>query len=322
MQHHENLKTSQRRLSDNLTLSREVIASSSATYPISKVFQPHHMADTQQQVITNDRMLEDFARSLQRRTRSKHTVRAYLADVRKLLQFLQTKNPDHLLSATNPGIIDEYVRHVERVTPSEASVKRQVMGLRQFFGYLVRQKLMSTNPIRTISVVHLPVDAIPYGNLKRMFEHLSNQQASGPPEIVTRYMRDELFMLFMLIHGVRQYQMPSLRISCIQKENGAYLLPVSQTVILRIEGIILSLLHNYLRIRQGNRDVIFIDPVTQRPITAAGMRIIMTELTYAAGSPVTPKTIRHTFELLQANPDSAGAVLQWVADLHNGRATD
>lgn len=279
------------------------------------------MSDAQEQVITNEELLAGFSDHLRKQAKSKHTVRAYLADVRKLVRFLQNGSSEHPLTQTTPDSVDAYVRHLEETTPSDSSVKRQVMGLRQFFSFLVRRRLMQSNPIRSVSVVHLPVDAIPAANLRRLFEHLYTRRTAERQEDVIRYVRDELMLLFMLVLGVRQYQLPMLRVSGMKKEDGAYRLTVAQNFVIKLDGVILGLLHNYLKARQCSGDIIFVEPLTKRPISAASIHAVLTELTYAAGSPVTPKTVRHTFERFQTNPETANSLLEWIAQLHNGRMT-
>jgi integrase/recombinase XerD len=299
-----------------------VIDSAPAITTIREVFQLVLMSDAQEQVITNEELLTGFSEHLRKQAKSKHTIRAYLADVRKLVRFFQNGNSEHPLTQTTPDSVDAYVQHLEATTPSDSSVKRQVMGLRQFFSFLVRRKLIQTNPIRSVSVVHLPVDAIPDSNLRRVFDHLYARQTTERPEDALRYLRDELLLLFMLVLGVRQYQLPLLRVSGMKKEDGAYQLTVAQNFIIKLDTVILGLLHNYLKARQCNGDIIFVEPVTKRPISPASIHAVLTELTYAAGSPVTPKTIRHTFERFQTYPETANSLLEWIAHLHNGRVTD
>jgi integrase/recombinase XerD len=299
-----------------------VIDSVPAITTIREVFQLVLMSGAQEQVITNEELLTGFSEHLRKQAKSKHTVRAYLADVRKLVRFFQNGNSEHLLTQTTPERVDAYVQHLEETTPSDSSVKRQVMGLRQFFSFLVRRRLIQTNPIRSVSVVHLPVDAIPVANLRRMFEHLYTRQTTERQDDTIRYVRDELMLLFMLVLGVRQYQLPLLRVSGMKKEDGAYQLTVAPNFIIKLDGVILGLLHNYLKTRQYGGDTIFAEPLTKRPISSASIHAVMTELTYAAGSPVTPKTIRHTFERFQTNPETANSLLEWIAQLHNGRMAE
>jgi hypothetical protein len=116
--------------------------------------------------------------------------------------------------------------------------------------------------------------------------------------------------MFMIFLGVRQYQIPRLKLSTITRQGGALTIGVSQETKIQIEGPIMTTLRAYLDKRHSNNDVIFLEPESNRPVRTSSISALLQELTYALRIECTPVALFHTYQHFMLYPE----VLQRVLD--------
>ncbi len=93
------------------------------------------------------------------RTASKHTLRAYLCDVRGFLRFLTDRyfgGPDSPIEAVKPGEIDRlkmraYLAHLQSGKISKRSAARKLSAIRAFFDFLMDDGVIESNPADEVS---------------------------------------------------------------------------------------------------------------------------------------------------------------------------
>jgi hypothetical protein len=120
----------------------------------------------------------------------------------------------------------------------------------------------------------------------------------------------------MILYGVRQYQLSSLKLSQLQKNGKDVVLTVKRGLAIKLDGIVLQRLRDYLSIRKSNVDTIFIEPLRRKPVDHAIMRTVLTELSYALRVDCSPRTLYDTHLRLQQNPEERQKLL---AELGSGR---
>jgi hypothetical protein len=113
----------------------------------------------------------------------------------------------------------------------------------------------------------------------------------------------------MVFHGIRQYQIPKLKLSAIQPSSGAVVLQVKKDFGVKLEGLILNKLRMYLVSRNSNSESVFLEPFESKPITAAGLMAMLIELRYALTLDCTPKKLFNTFLYFQDNPEEKKRIL-------------
>ncbi|MFO0600063.1 MAG: tyrosine recombinase XerC [Myxococcaceae bacterium] len=98
--------------------------------------------------------VEAFLRHLQvARAASKHTVRAYTQDLKALEAYLQPLNVA-VEKATHLHL--RGFLGVQSVTLAAASRARRLAGLKSFYGFLARRKVIEVNPARRVKTPKLP----------------------------------------------------------------------------------------------------------------------------------------------------------------------
>jgi integrase/recombinase XerC len=100
---------------------------------------------------STDRLFQSYIRYLEvERNASPYTVRNYIHDLRHFLEFLGAEK------VTTLGEVDRHLlrRYIASLLESgfeKTSVARKVSALRSFYRYLIRENIVSSNPLATIS---------------------------------------------------------------------------------------------------------------------------------------------------------------------------
>jgi len=98
-------------------------------------------------ISTNTKMLEEFQAYLEfDRNLSKHTLRAYTADIEHFLFWLK----DVELSEVNTNTIRLYFSQIQVFEYSKTTIARKIAALRTFFRFLYREKIVNSNPAEAI----------------------------------------------------------------------------------------------------------------------------------------------------------------------------
>lgn len=81
---------------------------------------------------------------------SQHTIRAYQIDLSQFLEFLiDRKNHQDILTVKRDDIRD-FIGYLLKYGYDKRSVARKLSSLKSFFKYLIRKKILSTNPAKAI----------------------------------------------------------------------------------------------------------------------------------------------------------------------------
>ncbi len=95
----------------------------------------------------NTRLLEEFMVYLEvERNLSKHTLRAYTADIEHFLFWLKELE----VSAVNTNTIRLYLSQIQVFNYSKTTVARKIAALRTFYRFLYRERIVEYNPVDNI----------------------------------------------------------------------------------------------------------------------------------------------------------------------------
>ena len=125
-------------------------------------------------------------------------------------------------------------------------------------------------------------------------------------------------LLLMLIYGIRQYNIPSLKLSAMKREGSSVLIAVSDEFSIRLEGTVLQKLYQYLKLRNSKVDFIFTELRSGKPVASRTLHSLMIELSYAVRVQVNPRTLYHTFLHLQRHPEDAAQLIRELTKLDEG----
>ena len=83
---------------------------------------------------------------------SENTIKAYSNDCKAFNQWLFLKKGYKAVSAIEEDI-ENYLKHLNSINLSNASINRKLSSIKHFFNYLSKAKLLKSNPVINISVL-------------------------------------------------------------------------------------------------------------------------------------------------------------------------
>jgi integrase/recombinase XerC len=138
------------------------------------------------------------------RNASPYTVRNYRADLADFFKFL-TKKELTLLNEVDRHVLRDYLSHLVEVGIAKASIARKLSAIRSFYRYLVREEIISENPIEQVSSPKLD---------KRLPSFLTREEMEkllGAPDLSTPLgQRDRALLELLYASGLRVSELASL----------------------------------------------------------------------------------------------------------------
>jgi integrase/recombinase XerC len=138
------------------------------------------------------------------RNASPYTVRNYRADLADFFKFLKGKELT-LLNEVDRHVLRDYLSHLVEVGIAKASIARKLSAIRSFYRYLVREEIISENPIEQVSSPKLD---------KRLPSFLTREEMEkllGAPDLSTPLgQRDRALLELLYASGLRVSELASL----------------------------------------------------------------------------------------------------------------
>jgi integrase/recombinase XerC len=138
------------------------------------------------------------------RNASPYTVRNYRADLADFFKFLKAKELT-LLNEVDRHVLRDYLSHLVEVGIAKASIARKLSAIRSFYRYLVREEIISENPIEQVSSPKLD---------KRLPSFLTREEMEkllGAPDLSTPLgQRDRALLELLYASGLRVSELASL----------------------------------------------------------------------------------------------------------------
>jgi len=259
--------------------------------------------------------LDEHIDSLRNRNVSSRTLTAYRSDIIKFLDYFKEHGKCEF-SNLQPQDIESYIRHLAHDGAKFSSIKRSLIVLKEFFDLLLDKGVILSNPTIGVKIGKVHHDILSLNEIISIFQYLHERQVSNNLTLFIRYKRDELILLFMLLYGLRQYQIPTLKLSAIQHTGDSLTLALNDHKSIKLSGNILIKLREYLTKRNSNNDVIFDEPsysgpqfkdgtsqFSSKPITISSIQLLLKELNYALNLKCTPTSIYHTYIYFHNHPE-------------------
>jgi integrase/recombinase XerD len=244
---------------------------------------------------TNNQYLSEFLASLKTQKYSASTVAAYKSDIQKLIEI--TGVPINQI--TTPQI-ENHISTIAKSGSKYSSLKRNIIALKEYFNYLVDRGVVTSNPVSNVRISPVHQDILDSNTIVKMFKYIIDHQQTESENIKIRYLRDELILILMLFHGVRQCQLPSLKLSQIQQHGDHLIFKITESQTIKFSGFVLVKLREYLSLRNSNSDTIILEPVTEKPFTS--IQPLLHELNYTINLTCTTISLYHTYLHLRNNP--------------------
>ena len=241
---------------------------------------------------------------------SKNTIQSYSRDISSLLVFLKKKRVSHP-EAVSENEIGAFFEHLRKKGLSARSVTRNIVSLKQFFRFLLTEKVITKDPLRnTISPrpAKLLPRTLPLAEVEKLLQE--PEKRSSPEALRDRAMLDVLYAT-----GVRVSELVSLELNRVNLDHG-YIVTLgkgSKERIVPIGKAAINKTKDYLSdarpllLRGRNSQYLFITSRTASRMSRQRFWRIIKDYALSAGihSHITPHVLRHSFatHLLERGAD-------------------
>ena len=145
---------------------------------------------------------------------SLYTIKNYRHEIRQFLDFLKEQGIDSW-DDVDRYVLRRYLAWLQAEGYVKASIARRISEMRSFCRYLVREDILDTNPIRTISSPKIP---------KRLPNYLAPHEVeallAAPDATVPQGQRDRAIMEVLYASGLRVSEVVSLNLSNLDLRHG------------------------------------------------------------------------------------------------------
>ena len=241
---------------------------------------------------------------------SMRTVDAYRRDLERLVMFMTAGGVKRAADVT-ANDLREFTYFLKDQGLQATSIRRNVSAVRTFFGYLIAEGVVVTDPTDR---VELPK------TWRRLPGVLSRDEVGklldAPDPADRLFWRDKALLEFAYASGVRVSELMSVKVRDVDLQEGLALVygKGAKERIVPLGRAALQALIVYLReirpalVRQESQGVVFVN-ARGRPLTRMGVWKILQRHVRRAGirKRVTPHTLRHSFatHLLEGGADLA-----------------
>lgn len=149
---------------------------------------------------------------------SVHTLRSYERDLVDFFQFFKDQNRLFLVDEITYLELREYLTFLMRQEYSRKTIARKLSGLRSFYRFLMREKIVQHNPIKEISTPKLAKMLPKYLYQEEMVALLNQPDQNDPLGI-----RDRAILELLYASGTRVSELVGLTLDAIDLDIGVAL---------------------------------------------------------------------------------------------------
>jgi tyrosine recombinase XerC len=147
------------------------------------------------------------------RNASAYTIRNYKADLLDFFSFLKEKKVA-TLDEVDRKVLRDYLGHLVGRGIVKASIARKLSAIRSFFRYLVREKIIKANPIKSVSSPKLDRRLPSFLTLEEVTQLLEAPDLSTPQGL-----RDRALLELLYASGLRVSELTGLELGQINLDS-------------------------------------------------------------------------------------------------------
>lgn len=231
---------------------------------------------------------------------SPNSVEAYLADLSKLIAYLQLIAPQLSPKEVNDEILNRFVIWCADLGMSARTQARVLSGIRAFFRYLLIEDIIEVNPANDLQLPklarHLP-EVLSVDEIDRIIAAIDLSKPEGE--------RNKAIIEMLYSCGLRVSELVNAQISNIYWDSGFIriigkgskerLVPIGAHALKQLKQYI-SFSRSHISVKSGNEDVLFLNRRGAK-LTRIMVFTIVKELSQIAGiqKNISPHTFRHSF---------------------------
>ncbi len=268
-------------------------------------------------------LIADFKIYLEvQRNVSKHTLIAYIADVKEFNIFLlenDIKKKSDVIINVEPETIRTYLSHLYRQKVKKVTVNRKISSLRSFYKYLLRTGKIKNNPAAIVQTAKTEKYIPTFLSVDETFQLLGDQSDNSVSGL-----RDSAMLELFYSSGLRLSELAGLNVTDFDFRQGLVklrgkgkkerIVPVGQKALQAIDDY----LRKTTEVRKKCDDNLFKNPLflnaRGKRITSRSIARIVDAITVKSGigRKISPHALRHTFATHLLN---AGADLRSIQEL-------
>jgi integrase/recombinase XerD len=231
---------------------------------------------------------------------SDNSVEAYLHDIDKLTQYLQStgdlKTPDTIALED----LHAFLHWIATLGLNAASQARILSGIRSFYKYCFIEQIVRQDPTTLLESPRqkraLP-DVLSFEEIEMIIQQIDLSKPEGH--------RNKAILETMYSCGLRVSEIVNLRISCLYLDVGYIrvigkgdkerLVPIGRDAVREI-GIYQQMIRTHLAIQSGHEDILFLNRRGGR-LSRVMIFLVLKDLVKKAGisKNISPHTFRHSF---------------------------
>ena len=245
-------------------------------------------------------LLKDFKNFLKfERNLSENSTQSYIQDLQKLIRFLSDNNINKKISEINSNVIREFVyQQTKLIKPSSQS--RLISSLKNFFDYLIIEKIIFINPINSIQYPKIATkipETLSTQEIDMLIDYLKNSKKNS--------LRNCTILEVLYSCGLRVSELTNLNISDIffddflikilGKGRKERFVPMSKIVKDMIKDYLNSERFNTIK-KKGFEDILFLNNRGEK-LTRVMIYTILNIAKKGTGikKKVSPHILRHSF---------------------------
>lgn len=234
------------------------------------------------------------------RSLSDHSIEAYLRDVDKLTQYLESNGSEQSPGEVKLNDLQGFLKWLHPFGLSASSQSRIVSGIRGFFKYCLIEKIITQDPS---ALLETPVNkrSLPeFLSISEIESMIAKIDVSTPEGARNKAIIETMYSCGLRVSELTELKISSLYldigfIRVIGKGNKERLIPIGREAIKYIK-LYLNEIRNHLTIKKGFEDHVFLNK-HGKSLSRIMIFYIIKDLSKKAGitKNISPHTFRHSF---------------------------
>ena len=231
---------------------------------------------------------------------SANSVEAYLHDIDKLTQYLQSadnmKTPEQMELAD----LQKFIQWISELGMTPSSQSRIISGVRSFYKYCLLERITDKDPALLLEAPKLKrslPDVLGFEEIENIISQIDLSKPEGG--------RNKAILETMYSCGLRVSELVNLKISCLYLDVGFIrvtgkgdkerLVPIGQSAIKHI-NIYRNNIRVHIPVKPGQEDILFLNRRGSK-LSRVMIFLILKDLVKKAGitKNISPHTFRHSF---------------------------
>lgn len=231
---------------------------------------------------------------------SPNSIEAYLRDIDKLTQYLQSSGDLKTPESITLQDLQAFLRWIAALDLNPASQARILSGIRSFYKYCFIEQIVRQDPTTLLESPKLKrtlPDVLSFDEIEAIIAQIDHSKPEGD--------RNRAILETMYSCGLRVSEVVNLRISCLYLDVGYIrvtgkgdkerLIPIGSDAIKNIR-IYRQGTRTHMAIKPGNEDILFLNRRGSR-LSRVMIFLLLKNLAAQAGidKNISPHTFRHSF---------------------------